>query len=822
MQSSQDIRKVIIIGGVAGGASAAARARRLSEKAEIIVFERGSYISFANCGLPYHIANVIEDRNKLLVQTPESMRHRFNLDIRTRTEITRIDCSKKIVVARDISTGKEYEESYDALILSPGAEPVRPPLKGADSEKVLTLRNIPDMDAIIKHVDSATLKRAVIVGGGYIGLEMAEALRFRNIDVVMVELLDQVMGVIDPEMAVPLQDQLAMYGVDLRLKTSVEGFADNGKVLSVNLSTGETLQCDFAIMSVGVRPETKLAKNAGLQIGQRGGILVDHYMRTSDPFIYAVGDVVEIEDFVGGFRTLIPLAGPANRQGRIAADVIFGKKSTYKGTQGTGICKVFDLAVGMTGLNEKTLNKLDKPYEKVYVHPPSHASYYPGSHHLSLKLLFDPKDGKILGAQAVGVDGVDKRIDVLAVAIRADLTVFDLEDMELSYAPPYGSAKDPVNYAGFVAANHLRGDMGICHSQDIKHHEKQQIPLDVRTQVEYDRGSISGSKHIPLDELRGRLDELDKDAEYLVFCQVGLRGYLACRILDQNGFKSKNLIGGCKTYHMVQRSGLNWKPTGLSIQPRVTETVKEKEEDVIIAKDINACGLQCPGPIMQLNKSLAQIPVGQAVKIASTDPGFVADIPAWCNSTGNRLVSLDTHKSTYYAVIQKLSSPELTTTTASASKESTMVVFNSDFDRVMAAFIIANGSASIGKQVTMFFTFWGLNVLRKDKCVPTNKTFIEKMFGSMMPRGSEKLALSKMNMGGIGLKMIKGIMKQKNVESLPSLIEKAKQAGVRLVACTMSMDLMGIKPEELIDGVEYGGVAMYLDHANRGNVNLFI
>ncbi len=560
MRNDQQAKKIVIVGGVAGGASAAARARRISEQAEIILFERGEYISFANCGLPYHIAKIIEDRDKLLVQTPAAMRKRFNIDVRTCTEVVRIDRDKKLVVAKDYSTGNEYEESYDALILSPGAEPVRPPLKGIDSEKVLTLRNIPDMDAILKQLESAQANRAVIVGGGYIGLEMAEALRLRNIDVVMVELLDQIMGVVDPEMAVPLQDELAKHGVDLRLKTSVDGFLQDGKTLKVELSSGGTIDCDFAVMSVGVRPEIKLAKDAGLKIGERGGILVDGSMQTNDPSIYAVGDAIEVKDFVGGFQTLIPLAGPANRQGRIAADNIFGRKSVYKSTQGTGICKVFDLTIGMTGLNEKMLKKIEKPYEKVYVHPESHASYYPGGHQISLKLLFNPNDGKVLGAQAVGKDGIDKRIDVLAVAIRAGLTVFDLEEQELSYAPPYGSAKDPVNYAGFVASNHLRGDMGICHSEDMQKPSENQVLLDVRTQKEYDRGSLQGAVHIPLDDLRGRLDELDTGKEYLVFCYVGLRGYLACCILDQHGFSTKNLTGGCKTYTMVKRSGDNWQP----------------------------------------------------------------------------------------------------------------------------------------------------------------------------------------------------------------------------------------------------------------------
>lgn len=819
MKANQQVKKVVIVGGVAGGASAAARARRLSEHAKIVVFERGSYISFANCGLPYHIANIITDRNKLLVQTPESMRKRFNLDIRIKTEVIAIDRTRKVVTAKDLTTGNEYEESYDALILSPGAEPVRPPLPGIDNKRVLALRNIPDMDAIIQYLDEKKAGRALIVGGGYIGLEMAEALRLRDIDVVMVELLDQVMAPLDPEMAVPVQDHLAVHGVDLRLQTSVTGFSDGGDTLVAHLSTDEKIPCDFAILSVGVRPETKLAVDAGLKIGERGGIAVNDTMQTNDPSIYAVGDAVEVQDFVGGFATLVPLAGPANRQGRIAADVIFGRKSSYKKTQGTGICKVFDLAVGMTGLNEKTLKRINKPYEKVYVHPASHASYYPGAHPITLKVLFDPKTGKLLGAQAVGADGVDKRIDVLAVALRAGLTVYDLEELELSYAPPYGAAKDPINYAGFVAANYLRGDMELCHSDDIEKRTKNQVPLDVRTRREYEQGAVPDSQLIPLDELRGRLDELDKNKEYLVYCKAGLRGYIAGRILDQHGFSTKNLTGGYDTYSHVMRSRGAWKPP---VIPSGQSSEKKSEQHVVVKQEIDARAEQCPGPIMRLSVALESVKPGEAVKIVSTDAGFAADMPAWCATTGNKLVSLDHAKGEFVAVIQKQPAQAPAVSAASLSNEATMVVFNSDFDRAMAAFIIANGAASMGKKVTLFFTFWGLNILRKKQPGKVKKTFIESMFGTMMPRGSDKLALSRMNMGGMGLKMIKGIMKKKNVQSLDSLIDNALQSGVKLVACTMTMDLMGIKKEELIDGVEFGGVAMYLDHAGRGNINLFI
>jgi NADPH-dependent 2,4-dienoyl-CoA reductase/sulfur reductase-like enzyme/rhodanese-related sulfurtransferase len=552
------MKKLLIVGGVAGGASAGARARRLDENAGIILFERGPDISFANCGLPYHIGGMIGEREKLLITSPEMMRRRFKIDVRTQTEVIAIDRDKKEVVARNLANGEEYRESYDALVLSPGAEPLRPPIPGIGNPKVLTLRNLADMDRIIQALELHAIdrpdflhrKNVAVIGGGYIGLEMAEALAERGMQVSLVELSAQVMGPVDPEVAAPLHQELVRQGIDLRLRSSVTAFASVGEALEIALSDGKQLIVDMAILAIGVKPETKLAADAGLELGSTGGIKVDDHMRTSDPAIYAAGDAVEVTDYVSGQSALVPLAGPANRQGRIAADNIFGRDSIYRHTQGTAICKVFDLAIGMTGMSEKTARRLEVPYEKVYVHPMSHASYYPGAQPLSLKLLFAPDTGKILGAQAVGADGVDKRIDVLAVAIRAGLTVFDLEEMELSYAPPYGSAKDPVNYAGFVAANALRGDVALCHVEDMRNPAENQKTLDVRSPREVSFGTIPGAINVPVDELRGNLDQLSKDTEWLVFCQVGLRGYLACRILTQNGFKCRNLTGGYKTWMM--------------------------------------------------------------------------------------------------------------------------------------------------------------------------------------------------------------------------------------------------------------------------------
>lgn len=541
--------KILIVGGVAGGASAAARARRLNEESRIILFERGPDISFANCGLPYHIGGVIPDRDKLLVTTPAMMKSRFNIDVRTGNEVLSIDRNNKSLAVRNLQTGQEYAETYDKLILSPGAAPARPLIPGIDHSNIMTLRNLEDMDRIIERLRGN--ESVAVLGGGYIGLEMAEAARERGLDTTLIELAPQVMGPADPEMAALLHLELKQFGVQLRLETSVTSFEPSQEGIDLILSDGERLHVDLAILAIGVKPETTLAADAGLELGTTGGIKVNASMQTSDPDIYAVGDAVEVADFITGQPSLVPLAGPANRQGRIAADHLFGRDSAYKNTQGTAICKVFNLAIGMTGLSEKAARRQGVAYEKVYVHPASHASYYPGSHPISLKLVFAPDSGRILGAQAVGADGVDKRIDVLAVAIRAGLTVFDLEEMELSYAPPFGSAKDPVNYAGFVAANVLRGDVAVFHVEEALTPGENRQLIDVRNPGEVSSGTIPGATNIPLGQLRDALTTLDKETEYLLFCQVGLRGYLACRILSQHGFKCRNLTGGYKTYTMA-------------------------------------------------------------------------------------------------------------------------------------------------------------------------------------------------------------------------------------------------------------------------------
>ncbi len=819
--------KIVIVGGVAGGASAAARARRLSEEAEIIMFERGDHISFANCGLPYHIGGAIVDRDRLLVTTPAAMRAKFAVDVRVRTEVLSVDRERSEVLARDLVSGREYRERYDSLILSPGAAPVRPPIKGINSEKIFSLRNLSDMDAIIAGLKDKS--RAVVIGGGYIGLEMAEALRERGRAVTLIELAEQVMGPADPEMAAPLHRELVLNGVDLRLGVSVTAFAEQDDSLKVTLSNGEVIDTDLAILAIGVKPEVDLAKNAGLELGKTGGIKVDAKMRTSDSKIYAVGDAVEVIDFSTGEPALIPLAGPANRQGRIAADVIFGRDSLYRQTQGTAICKVFGLSIAMTGLSEKSAKRCGIKYDKVFVHPASHASYYPGARQMTLKMLFEPQSGKVLGAQAVGADGVDKRIDVIATALRAGMTVFDLEQLELSYAPPFGSAKDPVNYAGFVASNIICGDSRHRHVDSVMNLKDNQILLDVRNPEEVAAGTIGGSKLIPLPELRGRLKELPRDKEIIVFCAVGLRGYLATRILLQHGYNAANLDGGFKTYTMVAH------PEAIKLDRKEIRddsgsengAALNKVEEIKPVEEIDARGLQCPGPIMQLKKVVDQAKDGEAIAIVSTDPGFASDIPAWCNSTGNRLQSIAPVAGVageYRAVVVKQAAAGDTFAAScnQGPKRMTNVVFSNDFDKAMAAFIIANGAAAAGQKVTLFFTFWGLSLLRKEAPVAVRKNLIEKMFGWMLPKGTRGLKLSKMHMAGMGTAMMKGVMSSKNVSPLRELMDQAIQNGVRMVACTMTMDVMGLKHEELIDGIEEGGVALFVDEMAKGGANLFI
>lgn len=837
-------KKIVIVGGVAGGASAAARLRRLSEQNEIVMFERGEHISFANCGLPYYIGDVITDRNKLLVQTVEGMSRKFNLDIRNWSEVTAIHRDKKTVEVRHIQSGKVYEESYDILILSPGAKPIRPNIPGIDEamDSLFTLRNIPDTDRIKSFVDKTNPKHAVVVGGGFIGVEMAENLRERGLDVTLVEMQNQVMAPLDVEMASIVQNHMQSKGVELILEDGVHSFEEEGKV--IRLTSGRTIRTDMIILSIGVVPESKMAQEAGLECGVRGAIRVNAAMQTNDPSIYAIGDAVEVKDYIHGHPTHVPLAWGANRQGRLVADHIHGREVSYQGALGTSIAKVFDLTVAVTGSNEKTLKRLGVEYEAIHVHPGSHAGYYPGASPISLKLTFDRNSGKIYGAQAVGADGADKRIDVIATAIKGGLTVLDLPDLELSYAPPFSSAKDPVNMAGYVASNIVEGLAEIVQWHEIDEIVAQGgLLIDVREPIEREAGIIPGSINIPLGQLRERLSEIPKGNTVYVSCQVGLRGYLAARILTEHGYHVKNVDGGYKTYASTQQQSPRPRPNGPDGGAgRRAETVVEDEQETIRMSvtpqpveqeemkaqiTVDACGLQCPGPIMQVYQAVQRANIGDIIEIRATDPGFASDIAKWCEKTGNTLLQSSFENKVSHVLIQKGKSaqcPIVNAPTSSDKNGATMVVFSGDLDKTIASFIIASGAAAMGKQVTMFFTFWGLNVLRKSGGAPSHveKDFMEKMFGMMMPKGPSALPLSKMNMAGMGSKMIQYAMERKNVDSLETLMHNAIAAGVKLIACTMSMDIMGIKAEELIDGVEFGGVATYLGDAEDSGLNLFI
>ncbi len=551
-------KTIVIIGGVAGGASAAARLRRLDEEAEIILFERGGYISFANCGLPYYIGETIEDRAKLLVQTPETMKARFNLDIRIHSEVTGIDSKAKKVFVRSKNNGT-YEQPFDALILAPGAKALRPPIPGISNDKILTLRNIPDTDRIKAVVDQSATQSAVVIGGGYVGVEMAENLRERGLQVTLIEAAPHILAPFDSEFSAIIENKLEDHGIGILLGDAVKAFNDVGNQLEITLQSGKKLNTDLAILAIGVAPDTAFIKDSGIEIGQRGHIRVDDHMQTNIKDIYAVGDAIEVIDRINGQTTAIPLAGPANKQGRIAADNIAGIDSVYKGTQGTAILKIFDLTAASTGNNERTLKRLNLPYRTVYVHPGSHASYYPGAAPITLKLLFND-EGKILGAQAVGHEGVDKRIDVIATVIRLNGSVADLAELELSYAPPFSSAKDPVNMAGFTAENILSGKMQVIVPEQLADRDPEStLLIDVRNESEFNCGGIPGAVNIPVDLLRERLSGLDPQKEIWVYCQVGLRGYIASRILMQQGFRVKNLTGGYKLY-----AASRFIPSGIS------------------------------------------------------------------------------------------------------------------------------------------------------------------------------------------------------------------------------------------------------------------
>jgi len=814
-------KKVVIIGGVAGGASAATRLRRLDEQAQITIIERGEYISYANCGLPYHIGNVIKQRSSLLLLTPEVMKQKYNIDVRIKQTVTSIDRKNKTITVKR-ADNSEYSLEYDKLVISTGSSPLMPPIPGIESSRIMTLWSVPDTDKIKAYVSDSQVKSVTVVGGGFIGLEMAENLKGIGLKVTVVEMLNQVMTPFDFEMAQLIHEELEQSGIRLILNNGVASFSDKGSGVQICLKDGEELYSDLVLLSIGVRPNSDLGKASGLSLNAKGGLVTDEHMKTEDDDIYAVGDVIEVEDFIDKTRTMIPLAGPANKQGRIAADNIAGIDSVYHGTQGTSIVRVFGLTAANTGYNEKYMLRKGfvkgKDYETLIITQNSHAGYYPGALPLTLKLIFSKDGSKIYGAQIIGRDGVDKRIDTIATAMRLNASVFDLKNLEFAYAPPFSSAKDPVNMAGFVAENIIK-DLVEFSEWDVIEKNQDILILDIREDAERMAFSLPNTLNIPLGQLRDRLDEIDKDKHILIFCTIGVRSYNALRLLKEKGFSKVTVYpAGTRFYISTHYKEFHMEDHTSYF---VSDSGRQGDDKAVASISLDCSGLQCPGPIMKVFETLKTMAPGQTLEVTASDPGFSRDISAWCRRTGNTLVSNNKVGTSYVAVVRKgggsVPVPEQV-----GNDGKTIIVFDGDLDKVIASFIIANGAAAMGRRVTMFFTFWGLNVLRKTQKQNVKKSFIEKMFGAMMPRGISKLKLSKMNMGGMGTAMMKKIMNDKNVDSLEELVRKAMKAGVKIVACTMSMDVMGIKEEELIEGVELGGVGAYLADAEESNVNLFI
>ena len=791
--------KTVIIGGGAAGASCAARLRRLDEHAEILIIEKTNEISIANCGLPYYVSNVISERDNILVSTPEKFKNWFNIDVKLNNEVVKINREEKTI---QLSNNEII--SYDKLVLTQGASPIIPNFNGMDKNKVFSVRTLNDADKIKEFIKNNNSKKAVVIGGGFIGIEMAENLKELGLETTLVELSDQILAPVDIEIAKVAQNTMLEEGINLILSDGVKEFEGN----KIILNSGNSVEFDIVIMAIGVRPEISLAKDSGLETGR--GIIVNDFLQTSDENIYAAGDSTETKDFVSNTNTLIPLAGPANRQGRIIADNICGLNSTYKKSQGSSVIKIFDLTIASVGNNEKQLKQKEIPYWKTYTFSRSHAGYYPNSSLVLFKLLFD-NNGKILGAQAVGEDGVEKRIDVISSIMRLNGTVQDMIDSELCYAPPYSSAKDPVNILGMNADNILKGLVKPAYFEDLE----DGYLIDVRPEISYKTNTIPNSINIPIDKIREKINEIPKDKKVILFCNTGYTSYCASRILLQNGFNNVySLMGGFEFYREQTKQTIK-KP----LQAVSVSNNKPLTSNSNIIK-IDACGLQCPGPIMKVSENLKNAQDGELFEITSTDKGFKSDIGAWCESTGNSLIDLRVENKKIYATVQKGKSEKGKTLTTEQNGQ-TIVVFSNDLDKVLASFIIANGAKASGKDVTMFFTFWGLNVLRKSN-VNVKKGLIDSLFGLMMPKGADKLTLSKMNMGGIGSEMMKWVMKNKNIATLSELIQQAQNNGIKFIACNMSMDVMGIKEEEFIDGVEIGGVAKYITESNHANSNLFI
>ena len=827
--------KYLIVGGVAGGAATAARLRRNDEKAVIIIFERGDYISYANCGLPYYLGETIKDREKLFVETPKTFRQTLDVDVRISTEVIDIDTEGKTVGVKDRVSGREYREGYDSLILSPGAAPLRPPIPGIDSDLIFTLRNVTDVDKLKGFVDEQRPRRAVVVGAGFIGMEVAENLYDRGINVTIVEMADQVMAPLDFEMAAMVHDHLKTKKVELYLSDGVSEFKQEDGKLKISLSSGTIINADMVVLSIGVKPEKSLADKAGIKTGK--GILVNSLMETSATDVYALGDAAEFVWPVTGKSGITPLAGPAGKQARILADnLVYGSKKEYPGAIGTAIAKIFDLTIASTGVAQKMLVKEGIPNASVVTHGFSHAGYYPGAMPLTLKLVFTPDEGVLQGAQIVGYDGVDKRIEMVAAVLRQGGSVDDLTQLEQAYAPPYSSSKDPVNILGFTAENTL---MRRSHhtSWDVlqtllEKNASEVFLLDVRTEEEFSLGSLPGAVNIPKNEIRTSITRIPSDNKIIVLCGVGLRSYLVERILKQNDFKDVSILsGGLKVYETAVKDQNNrdvFTEYETGYEPGLAET-PHPALSAITTLEVDACGLQCPGPILKLKTEIENVKTGDRLLVTASDPGFGRDVKSWCNMTGNRLVSLKEDKGIIEAVIQRGDGPESAPSVAgglqmvsNTATEMTLICFSDDMDKALASLVVANGGLASGKKVTIFYTFWGLNIIKRFEKPRVKKSLVGKMFSMMMPSDNRSLKLSKMNMGGMGSSMMRGVMKTQKVDALQTMLQTALDNGMNIIACQMSMDVMGVKKEELIDEANIGGVANYLESASTAGINLFI
>ena len=811
------MKKVVIVGGVAGGATAAARIKRLDQSTHVTMFERSPDISFANCGLPYYLGREIVDRSRLALQTPETFSKAVGVDVRPETTVTAIDTAKKVVLYKAAGSAEEKSLAYDKLVYSPGASPIRPTnMEGINDHRILTLRNLQDMDKLDHILQQPGTKRVAVIGAGFIGLEVAEQLARLKKSVALVELAPAVLPQADVIMSEFLHQTLASNGVKLHLGDGVKAFVPSGQSLCVQLSSGAKIEADAVVLCIGVRPESQLAKDAGIALGDGCRVKVNGFMQTSNPDIYSVGDVVETSDLVfPDRRAWAALGNVANMQARIAADHLTkGTSIPYKGSLGTAIVRVFDQVLAVTGWTEKRLKAQCIPYATTIITADNHAGYYPGATPITMVITYDPVTGRLFGGQAIGYEGVDKRIDVIATAIQGGLTIDDLSQTQLSYSPPFGSARDVVNVAALAARNRRDGLVKVTNTLDP---EQGKVLLDVRPREVTALTPIPNAINIPYAELAGSVSQLDTTKVYKTVCAMGKTSYFASRVLTQKGFEVESLNGGLKVHR---------KPPAVFSEPAAAtvSAVPTKCSEVV---HLDCTGLACPGPLMKLKAAIDKIPAGATLHVTASDQGFANDLRAFAKSNNMEVVAVAVKGGIVHGELivggKQQQSTACGASVGGARKGASIVVFSQDMDKVLASLVIANGAKAMGGDVTMFFTFWGLNALRKSRGSSVHrKPFMDAMFGFMMPKGLGKLPISNMNFLGIGPKLLRFQMGQKQLPTVEGLLRDAQQQKVRIVACTMSMDAMGITKEELLDGIEYGGVADFMASSELTGTNLFI